>query len=858
MTKMKKSPIVFLSLLFLFSIGIGWFLGWCLSETNSIENTEYFTEFNTALPTKLLDINGEVITEFVSDEKREIISYNKLPQNLIDALLTREDRIFFSHNGFSFKAVLRAVIGKLTGKSLGGGSTLTQQIAGTLFCDRRDMSIKRKIDELWWAIQMERRYSKNEILELYLNRIYFGGGTYGVNAASKYYFGHPATEITPAEAAILVIQLSNPAYYNPFDHPNRAMDRQKDVLNSMVESNYITKELASTSFDDYWATFDYTRTSTSAYQMRDDKAPWFSEYVRRELGNLIYGSDDIYTSGFTVNTTLNLEHQLVAQDVMTKYINQANYLYKKEHSSRAKLAYSTYIPLTDLFSLMFNIPSLKISSERAKIVANSTYINTINPCLDLISMMCGIDSLKIGITNKATTISKQEEEKTTIEGTMISLNVEKGWIDALVGGSHFDQDNQFIRAVQAKVQPGSTFKPLYYSAAIDSRKFTASTEISDTPVVFHTADNKPYIPQNFRGEWLGNVPLWYALIHSMNVPSLKVLDGIGFEAAINRAVSLLGISNQELPSRGFVPGYPIGLGVCSVRPIEMARAYAVIANSGKDVTPIAIRTVEDKDGNVILNPEQDVLIEQQAKGDAIQIISPQNAYVMTKLLQQTVNNGGTLGAQKSKFEYKTEKGQRYTMPAAGKTGTTQNWADAWTCGFTPYYAAAFWFGFDQPGQSLGLRITGATLAGYAWGDYFGTIHENLPTKDFDKPLSGVIEATVCSVSGKILTPACGDYKTTQWYLSGTEPTEVCTVHSNQSISTLARNRLEKELYKSGYTMKDQINTVPLVVNLDFLSSDYVPPSEEFTDNSLLNTVDSKDAFTDTTTEDDFDYNYLME
>src|SRR5574344_2594052 len=334
MTKMKKSPIVFLSLLFLFSIGIGWFLGWCLSETNNIENTEYFTEFNTALPTKLLDINGEVITEFVSDEKREIISYNKLPQNLIDALLTREDRIFFSHNGFSFKAVLRAVIGKLTGKSLGGGSTLTQQIAGTLFCDRTDMSIKRKIDELWWAIQMERRYSKNEILELYLNRIYFGGGTYGVNAASKYYFGHPATEITPAEAAILVIQLSNPAFYNPFDHPNRAMDRQKDVLNSMVESNYITKELASTSFDDYWATFDYTRTSTSAYQMRDDKAPWFSEYVRRELGNMIYGAEDIYSGGFTVNTTLNLSQQQAADAIMQKYIAQANKLYQQEHSQR--------------------------------------------------------------------------------------------------------------------------------------------------------------------------------------------------------------------------------------------------------------------------------------------------------------------------------------------------------------------------------------------------------------------------------------------------------------------------------------------------------------------------------------------
>ena len=260
MRKIKKTPIVLLSLLTVNAILFGALLGWGLSETQNIKNTEYFTEFETALPTKLLDINGEVITEFTSDEKREIIAYQDLPQQMVDALITREDRVFYAHNGYTIKAVLRAIMGKLTGQSLGGGSTLTQQIAGTLYCDRTDMSYSRKIKELWWAIQMERRYSKNEILELYLNKIYFGGGTYGVNAASKYYFGHSATEITPAEAAILVIQLSNPAFYNPFDHPNRAQERQHDVLTAMVDAGFITKEEATESFNDYWATFDYTRT----------------------------------------------------------------------------------------------------------------------------------------------------------------------------------------------------------------------------------------------------------------------------------------------------------------------------------------------------------------------------------------------------------------------------------------------------------------------------------------------------------------------------------------------------------------------------------------------------------------------
>lgn len=851
MTKIRTSTYVWFGILFFAAIFMGCLLGFGLAETKNIENTEYITSFETALPTKLLDINGELITEFSSDEKREIISLNKLPQHMIDALLTREDRIFYKHHGFSFKAVLRAVVGKLTGRSLGGGSTLTQQIAGTLYCDRTEMSISRKIKELWWAIQMERRYSKNEILELYLNKIYFGGGTYGVNAASKYYFGHSAEEITPAEAAILVIQLSNPAFYNPFDHPNRAMDRQKDVLASMVKLNYISDEQAQDSFDTFWSDFDYTRTSSSAYMMRDDKAPWFSEYVRRELGNLIYGSQNIYTSGFTVNTTLNLKHQMAAQKVMDRYIQEANRRYQAEHTSRSGTAFTTYIPMTELLSLVFNIPAIKVSEQRAEVVANAAYINQINPIIDVVSMMTGIGTLKVSVVNRANADAKKESEKTTIEGTMVSLENTTGYITALVGGSKFDQENQFIRAVQAKLQPGSTFKPLYYTEAIDSRKFTPVTPISDTPVVFHTADGKPYIPQNFKGEWEGDVLVWYALCRSMNVPSLKVLDGIGFDSAINRAVSLLGISKEELPSRAFVPGYPIGLGVCSVRPIEMARAFAVIASSGKEITPMAIRTVEDRNGNVILNPEREIREAQQAKGEAYQVLSPQTAFVMEKMLENTVNGPGTLSAQSWKFDFKDEKGKRYSIHAGGKTGTTQNWADAWTVGFTPYNTSAFWFGFDKPGQSLGLRITGATLAGFAWGDYMREIHRGLPARDFAKPAEGVFQATVCSVSGKIPTPECGNHVTTQWILAGTQPTEICPVHGGKAAasSALSISRLKNEMYQSGQRRTVDFDTSPLQLNLDFLTG------------GTVNSNKSEDGGNSEVKEENEvlpDYNYLME
>lgn len=799
--KIKKSTYVFVFGLFFCAIFFGAGLGLALSNTKFIKDNEQFTEFSTSLPTKLLDINGELITELASEEKREIISIRDLPQCMLDALITREDRLFYSHHGYSVKALFRAVFGKLTGMSLGGGSTLTQQIAGTLFCDRTDMSIRRKLKELWWAIQMERRYTKDEILELYLNKIYFGGGTYGVSAASKYYFGHDATEITPAEAAILVIQLSNPAFYNPFEYPNRAMDRQKDVLNTMVSAGYISKEQADESFDDYWADFDYTRTATAAVFNHDDNAPWFSEYVRRELGNLIYGTEDIYSSGFTVNTTLNLKNQAVAQDVMDRYIRYANRTYQRSTGERTNQAFSVYTPMTELLALTFNLNSLKVSEQRNEAISKATYTSQINPVMDVMSLMFGVDSLKLGIVNKANQQAKVKVSKTTIEGTMIALENDTGYITSLVGGSKFDSENQFIRAVQAKLQPGSAFKPLYYSAAIDSRNFTPTSIISDTPVVFHTADGKPYIPQNFRGEWKGDVELWYALAHSMNVPSLKVLDGIGFEAGINRSIALLGIPKEEVPYRGFVPGYPIGLGVCSVRPIELARAYSVFASGGKEVTPIAIRSVEDKNGNVILNPEKEVRTALQAKGAAAQVISPQTAFVMTELLQNTVRSGTLAGPSSNgnKFRYKDSNGRLYKIPAAGKTGTTQNWADAWAVGFTPYYTSVFWFGFDKPGQSLGLQLTGSTLSGYAWADYMKKIHNGLPMKDFSKPATGVIEATVCSVSGGILTPECGNHKVTAWYLEGTQPTQVCSVHSTANSSrTIGIYRLEKELYKAGF------------------------------------------------------------
>ncbi|ULQ59462.1 PBP1A family penicillin-binding protein [Brucepastera parasyntrophica] len=775
-------------------------LGFALAKTTNLKNSENFTDFNPDLPTKILDIRGDLITEFASEEKREMITLEELPPHMINALITREDQIFYKHKGYSIKAIARAVYGKLTGRSLGGGSTITQQIAGTLYCDRAERSLTRKVKELWWALQMERRYSKNEILELYLNKMYFGGGTYGVNAASRFYFGHSATEITPAEAAILVIQLSNPSFYNPFDHPNRAMDRQREVLRQMVQLGYLEREEAENSFDEYWANFDYTRTSSSAWLTRDDKARWFSEYVRRQLvDTMMYGTMDIYSGGYTVHTTLDLNHQAAADQVMQRHITLANNRFQRSSSTHFTKS-DQYAQITELIALTFNLPSLAVSAERIQVKSAAQYRSKINPVVDMMTLVFGLDSLKT-TTNKVNAKTQQAAARTTIEGTLITLENDTGYITALVGGSKFDQSNQIIRATQAYVQPGSTFKPLYYSAAIDSRKFTASSVINDTPVVFYNEDKIPYTPLNFKGEWKGTVLFWEALAQSLNVPSLRILDGIGFDAAINRAAALLGYTNKATIERVFPRVHSIGLGVISVAPIQIARAYSTLANQGKEVTPIAIRSIEDRNGRTIIDPEKELRLEQKRKGNNIQIVSPQNAYIMNDLLKNTIRTGTLAWAsgftQKLTFRDK-DTGRTFVMPAAGKTGTTQNWADAWAVGYTPYFTTVIWFGFDQPGFSLGLDNTGATLSGVAWGDYMGLIHDGLPYRDFVKPQTGLVQATVCRKSGMLVTENCSNGSIQLYYLEGTQPTSYCEYHElNLELKQLAVSRLETETFIVG-------------------------------------------------------------
>jgi penicillin-binding protein 1A len=812
---------ILLIVAFAVALLLGVSLGLALAATRNISAREQFGDHKPALPTRILDIKDREITEFFGDQNRELVTIDQIPQHLIDALLTREDRNFFSHHGFSFRGLLRAMFNILTGQYVSGASTLTQQLAGRLYADRADISIRRKLVELWWAIQMERRYTKQEILQMYLNEMPFGHNTQGVQAASKFFFKHPVQEDTLAESVMLVIQLAKPGLYSPIKNPQRARKLQRLVLDQMVGLGYVTRQDADSSFDDYWSKYDYTRPNSTAYFEREDKAPWFSEYIRNQLDELLFGSYDILTDGLVVHTTLNLDDQMIAEDRMKKDIEDVNDRYLALANSRINFSNAQFLPMIDMLGLSFNVDELMYRNRNANGNAKRLYAKSINPVMELVASLFSMNRPQniIAAGNEA---SLNVTRRTQVQGALVSIDPNNGYILAMVGGKEFGVD-QFNRATMAKVEPGSAFKPLYYSAAIDSRKFTPATMILDAPVVFTNPDGTLYEPLNYKGEWHGRVLLRDALAESMNVPSLKILDGIGFDAAIQRASRMLGITDPADIEKTFPRYYPLGLGVITVSPLQMARAFAVFANGGREVAPVAIRYIEDRNGKIILEPAKEVMAEESRKGDSAQIMSPQTAYIMTSLLQSTIKEG-TLGGVASMLDIWNDKGQ----PFAAKTGTTQNWSDAWTVGFSPYVATAVWYGFDQGNRSLGTELTGAAIAGPTWAKYMMDLHKSLPVKPFDRPETGLVAVEVSATSG--LLPTAFTKKTIkEIFLAGTEPKSFDEIDEyNASRAETVEENLRKSLINSNIGGGDSA-----IAPIDVPPPDASPPTTGGKGNPLL-------------------------
>ena len=730
--------------------------------TRNIRSLDVYERDKPALPTQILDRHGRIITQFFRDQKRDIIRYEELPPHLIQALLTREDRHFFEHRGFRIPDTIRAAWNMVSGRFWSGGSTITQQLAGSIYADRSEITIRRKLVELWWAIQLERWLTKNEILERYLNLVYFGEGTYGVEAASQFYFKHSARDITLAEAAMLVIQLNRPGGNSPINHPNRARILQREILNQMVGRGLATAEEADLSFKQYWDNYDFTRSNRStAFLEREDAAPYFSEYVRGRLDELMLGSMDVYQDGLIVRTTLDLDYQRAAQQTLSRHLERVNEMRSNGAQRRRAVADTTFLPIVDLLSLTFDMGEVRVAGIRERNKGTDRFVREVAPALDVLGMMLDDRDLR-AIATAAYGLGEKDARRTQVEGALITLDARSGHILAMVGGSEFGTGNQFNRATQAKLQPGSAFKPLYYSAAISSGRFTPATMITDAPAVFVNDDGSPYIPLNYKGEWTGRVLLRTALARSMNVPSLKVLEAIGFDAAIERASRMLGIETPAEIEATFPRKYPLGLGVIAVSPLQMARAYATFANNGQSVSPLAIQYVMDRNGRMVLEVEKDVRARQGANQRERQIMTPQVAYVMTDLLQSTVQWGTLRWASGTVGGFQTD--------TAGKTGTTQNWSDAWTVGFTPRQATALWMGFDERGETLGLNLTGATATGPAWAEYMKAVEPGQPLR-FVRPATGLIEVTVNARSGLLPAGAQGESIIQEIFLSGTDPKE---------------------------------------------------------------------------------------
>ncbi|TVQ39318.1 MAG: PBP1A family penicillin-binding protein [Spirochaetaceae bacterium] len=839
-----------------FAVVIGVSTGLALASVRNTPNIDTFGTRTTALPSQVLDREGRLITQFFSEERRELVSIDELPNHLIHALVTREDSQFFDHSGFSIPGTARAAFNLLTGRYVSGGSTITQQLAGHLYADRREFSITRKLRELWWAFQIERHWTKHEILERYLNMMYFGHGNYGVEAASQYFFGHSARDLSEAESVILVIQLANPSLYSPIRRPNEARTMQRRILDQMVARNYITAEEADYSFAEYWASYDFTRASTStAFFEREDRAPYFSEYVRYQLQNeLLLGSLDINRDGFTIHTTIDLDYQAAAERYFRAGLQQANRIFNENVATQAAQG-EALVPVIDLVSLAFDIPEIRVGDAKQRQSATNYYRTRLNPMVDMLALMFGTDEqdeLRF-VSRISHAQTAQRAQRTTVEGALITIDNDTGHILAMIGGSQFEARNQFNRAADGAVRPGSAFKPLYYTAAIEEKTITPATMIYDSPVVFWNDDGTPYTPRNFRGQWHGPVLVREALSRSMNVPSLRILEQLGFTAALDTSGRLLGIPQTDFTRRNLVRRYPVGLGIVDVSPMEMARAFATFANQGREVLPLAIRYIEDRSGRIVLEPEHDLRVQQQRRGADTQLVSPQTAYIMTDMLKTAVERGTLAGAAR------LAGGLRSDIPMAGKTGTTQNWADAWTVGYSPYVTTALWYGFDRGGYSLGWNQTGAVTAGPVWMRYMKEIHTDLPARDFVRPGEGLAEVVVSTRSGLLPTENYRGTTRTEIFLSGTEPRQFDGMQQfDEQQRPLLVDRLRSTIESGSYSLSGATEPAARAFRIDLDLNVDLSPGRDAPDGagSLSGPGRLPPLFHDD--EDDFEGNPLLD
>lgn len=716
--------------------------------------------FHPNVPTKIFDKNGILVAELFR-QKREVVPLKRMPKDLPRAFVAIEDNEFYEHFGVNPKGIVRAFfINVFSGRIRQGGSTITQQLSKILLTSG-ERSIFRKMKEACISVMMEVFYSKDEIMELYLNQIFLGHGAYGVESAAQFYFNKHVWDLSLAECALLASLPSSPNNLSPIRYPERSMERHKIVLAKMVEMGYITIPQAEQAFLAFWPDYLYyineLPPSMNTWSSRVDKAPWFTEYVRRMLIKK-YGEEKVFGEGLEVYTTLDVNKQVAAQNCMKRALRAQTDISGSLAFKRDDYIIDNYADMVDAFSMFFNIETFaRTGSIEEKRIHDYLKENIIDS-MDIIGFFAGPDRLGERVDEYRKSYSGDKDYQ-RVEGCLVSIDQRNGYIEAMVGGSEFTSINQLNRVMQSMRQPGSAIKPLLYAAAMESRKFTPATTVLDSPLVYLDTEGGDWIPENYEGSYYGLLRLRKALALSINVASIRIADTIGIETVMNYYAKLLKIGGADVKRR--IPrNFSIALGSLEVSPFELARAYAIIANGGKDVIPFSIRHVTDRKGKVLENNEEDIakVLRDREKDGSIQILQPETAQIMVSILQTVISSGTGSSASPGR-------------PAGGKTGTTNNWKDAWFVGFVPQLTTCIWMGYDKLGLSLGIGQAGGAVVAPVWGEYMRAALENDPVLGFPV-YAELAEREVCAVSGLLPSSWC---RTTisEVFIPGTEPVDEC-------------------------------------------------------------------------------------
>ncbi len=758
----------------LLCVSLGTGLGKLLSFAAYVGDYEPLITNDQPLPSRIYDINNNLITE-ISQGSRELLEQSELTRNLVYALLGREDSTFFEHNGFSLIGTVRAftyiVLDKIfhTGTA-GGGSTLTQQLAGSLKADRKDISVSRKLRELWWSFIFEKYYAKSEILVTYLNNVYFGDRNYGIEAASRFFFGHSARDDSVVEAALAIIQLARPnGDFSPLRHPEMAKLRQEAVLDKIVRLELMTRAQVDQASQEYWDSFDLTKVSQRSPK-RVDEAPYFSDFVARTLEQRLYGTDNLLQAGYSIYTTLDLNIQRKIDKIVQEEMVSVDEIYQSQNLDLFTILEKQELPELARLRTILGL-GLNLSGGRSKRAAEQDLQNEFAPTLEAIVTAFGLES-QIPMLKMSAEHLDKFLARTVPETALLAIDNRTGGIVAMVGGRTYNinEARLFNRAVDARVPPGSAFKSLYFAAAFESRAVNGGTPLSGRPYRFVNPNGVSYIPNNYYAkEFQGVVLPRRALQLSLNIPAIHVLDMVGFDRGLDMTTRLLGITDPRIIRRDFPFVFPVGLGTSPVSPLQLLRAYSAFVNKGIPIDANPIRYVEDRNGQIVFNYEQES--RDNIQDVAHRVLSEQSAYVMTKMLQ-SVPSGGTLYNSKRRYE---EKYGRFKFPLAAKTGTAENWSDGWAVGYTPEYSTVVWVGFDQAGNSLGEALFGGRAAGPMFMRTMGVLHQDEdPDIDFTRP-EGVFSMAVDKRNGYRWVPACGnENKTYEWFLQGTGQTKNCT------------------------------------------------------------------------------------